>query len=117
REALDVAALALGINGVEGERRLARAGQAGEHHQLVARDGDVDVLKVVLAGAADGDGAAIAGGAALVEQVIHAGVYSLCVGAGGSNTSPLPGQGGTAGTDQSVRSRNIGRTGRLRQPR
>ncbi len=38
RQALDVAALALGIDGVEGERRLARAGQAGEHHQLIARE-------------------------------------------------------------------------------
>ena len=55
RQALDIAALALGIDGVEGERGLARAGQAGEHHQLVARDRDVDVLEVVLARAADRD--------------------------------------------------------------
>ena len=57
-QALDVAALALGIDRVEGERRLARAGQAGEHHQLVARDLHVDVLEIVLARAADGDHAA-----------------------------------------------------------
>ena len=36
REGLDVAALALGVDGVEGERRLARAGQAREDDELVA---------------------------------------------------------------------------------
>ena len=55
RERLDVAALALGVDRVEGERRLARARQAGDHDQLVARDRDVDVLQVVLAGALDDD--------------------------------------------------------------
>ena len=37
REALDVAALALGVDGVEGERRLARAGEAGDDDEAVAR--------------------------------------------------------------------------------
>ena len=55
RQALDIAALALGIDRVEGERRLARARQAGDHHQAVARQVDVDVLEIVLARAADGD--------------------------------------------------------------
>ena len=50
---LDVAALPFGVDRVEGERRLARAGQAGDDHQLVARDVDVDVLEVVDARAAD----------------------------------------------------------------
>ncbi len=59
RERLDVAALAFGIDGVEGERRLARAGQAGEHHQLVARDLEVDALQVVLACAANADDAIV----------------------------------------------------------
>ena len=48
-QGLDVAALALGVDGVEGQRRLARAGQAGDDHQRVARQPDVDVLQVVLA--------------------------------------------------------------------
>ncbi|MNY05432.1 hypothetical protein D3C86_1381550 [compost metagenome] len=48
-----VAALALGVQGVEGQRRLARAGQAGDHDQLVARQGQVDVLQVVGAGTPD----------------------------------------------------------------
>jgi tetratricopeptide (TPR) repeat protein len=47
RQRLDVAPLALGIDGIEGQRRLARAGQAGDHDQLVARQVEVDVLEVV----------------------------------------------------------------------
>ncbi len=54
-EALDVAALSFGIDGVEGEARLARAGQAGDDRQALARDVDVDALEVVLARAADAD--------------------------------------------------------------
>ncbi len=61
RQRLHVAALAFGIDRVEGERGFARARQAGEHDQLVARNGDVDVLEIVLARAADGDLASVAG--------------------------------------------------------
>ncbi len=53
RQRFDVAALALGIDGVEGERGFAGAGQAGEHHELVARDFQVDVFEIVLARAAN----------------------------------------------------------------
>ena len=55
-EGLDVAALALGVDGIEGERTLARAGEAGDNHKLVPGDRDVDVLEVMLAGAFDEDG-------------------------------------------------------------
>ncbi len=55
RERLDIAALALGIDGVEGEARLAGAGQAGDHRERVARDIDVHALEIVLARAADGN--------------------------------------------------------------
>jgi hypothetical protein len=55
RQALDVAALALGIDGVERQRALARARQAGQHHQLAARDVDADVLEIVLPRAAHAD--------------------------------------------------------------
>jgi hypothetical protein len=48
--------LALGIDGVEGERGLARPRKTREYDQLVARDGEIDVLEVVLARAADDDG-------------------------------------------------------------
>ena len=54
-EGLDVAALTLGVDGVEGEGGLARTGEARNHDELVARDLDIDVLEVVLAGAAHGD--------------------------------------------------------------
>jgi hypothetical protein len=55
RQALHVAALALGIDRVEGQGRLARARQAGQHDQLAARDVDADVLQIVLTGAANAD--------------------------------------------------------------
>ena len=51
RQRFDVSPLPLGVDGVEGERRLPRAGQPGDHGQLVAGDGDGDVLEVVLASA------------------------------------------------------------------
>ena len=52
-EALDVAALALGVDRVEGERRLAGAGEPGDADEGVPRQPDVDVLEVVLAGPVD----------------------------------------------------------------
>ena len=54
-EGFDVAALALGIDRVEGEGAFAGARQAGDHGERVARDRDGDVAKIVLAGAADVD--------------------------------------------------------------
>ena len=47
-ERLDVAALALGVDRVERERRLARAREPGEDDELVARQLEVDVAEVVL---------------------------------------------------------------------
>ena len=55
-EAFHVAALPLGVEGVEGQRRLARAGQAGDDYQPVPRYFDVDVLQVVDACAFYDDG-------------------------------------------------------------
>ena len=55
RQRLDVAALALGVDGVEGERGLARAAQPGDDDELVPRDLDVDGLEVVLPRPADDD--------------------------------------------------------------
>ena len=54
-QALDVAALALGVDRVEGEARLAAPGQAGDDDEPVAREGDRDVLEVVFAGTANED--------------------------------------------------------------
>ena len=52
-ERLDVATLALGVDRVEGERRLAGAGEPGDADEGVPREPDGDVLEVVLAGAVD----------------------------------------------------------------
>ena len=46
---LDVAALALGVDRVEGEARLAGAGQARDHDQRIARQPQVEIPEVVLA--------------------------------------------------------------------
>ena len=54
-QALDIAALAFGIQRVERQARLARTRQSGDHHQLVARNVQVDVLQVVRARTADAD--------------------------------------------------------------
>ncbi len=55
RERFDVAALALGVDGVEGERRFAGSAQPGDDGEGVARNLDVDVLQVVLPCAVHGD--------------------------------------------------------------
>src|SRR5207244_119723 len=52
-EALDVAPLALRVDRVEGQGRLAGAREPGDADQLVPRQPDVDVLEVVLPGAVD----------------------------------------------------------------
>ena len=49
REGLDVAALAFGVQRVEHQRGLARAGHARHHHQLVQRNVEVEILEIVLA--------------------------------------------------------------------
>ncbi len=61
RQALDIAPLAFGIDGVEGEGRLARARQARNDHELVARDLNTDILQVVLARAANRNRGALDG--------------------------------------------------------
>ena len=45
-QALDVAALSFGVDGVEGEARLARSRQAGDHRQALSRDVDVHALRL-----------------------------------------------------------------------
>ena len=47
RQRLDVAALALGVEGVEGQRGLPGAGQTRDHDELVPGDVEIDVLEVV----------------------------------------------------------------------
>ena len=55
RQGFHIAPLALGVKGVEGQRGLAGAGQAGDHRELVAGDVEGDVFEVVGAGTADFD--------------------------------------------------------------
>ena len=55
RERLHVAALALGIDGIEGERAFARAGEARDHGERVARNAHADVAQIVLTRAAHGN--------------------------------------------------------------
>jgi hypothetical protein len=54
-EGLDVATLALGVEGVEDQAGLARAARARDHGELAGADVQVEVLEVVLARAADAD--------------------------------------------------------------
>ena len=56
RHAVEETALAFREKEVERDRRFAGAAQAGDDDQFVARDGERDVLEVVLARAVDGDG-------------------------------------------------------------
>ena len=70
RQAVDVPALPLGVEDVEGERGLARAGKPGHHDQAVARQLEAHVLQVVLAGADDTDAAV---SAARRRRVVHLG--------------------------------------------
>ena len=54
RQRLDITPLPFGVNRVEGERRFSRARQPGNDRELVARNIDVDIAKIVNAGAAYG---------------------------------------------------------------
>ena len=68
REAFDVLPLALGIEGVEGQRAFARAARAGDDHEPVARQIEVDVPQVVHPRPADTD--AVVGGSRFSEAIL-----------------------------------------------
>ena len=55
-QAFHIPALALGVQRVECQAGLARTAQTRDHHQLVARDVQVDILQVVRARTPDADG-------------------------------------------------------------
>ena len=61
-EGLDVPALALGVQGVEGEGTLPGAAEAGDDHEPTGGDFEVEVLEIVLADAKEAD--AVGGGCA-----------------------------------------------------
>ncbi len=58
RQRLHVAALALGVDGVERQARFPRTGETGDDNQTIARDLDRDVLEIVHARALHRDGRA-----------------------------------------------------------
>ena len=72
RQRLDVAALAFGEDRVERQARLARTRQPGEHDHGVARQVEIDVLEIVLTGAADYQSIAV--------PVVHAESFARSVG-------------------------------------
>ena len=53
REALDVFPLTLSEKRVKGQRRLSRSAQPGDHDELMPRDCDIKVLKVMLSSTLD----------------------------------------------------------------
>src|SRR5439155_3780355 len=55
RERLDIAALPLGVDRVEGKARLPGPGEPGDADQAVPGQPDSDVLEVVLPGAVDNE--------------------------------------------------------------
>lgn len=55
RQALDIAPLPLGIDGVKRKAGFARTRQSGDHDQGIARQVDIDPFEVVFPRAADGD--------------------------------------------------------------
>ena len=68
-KAFDVPPLPLGVDGVHGQRGFARpAGAAADGH-LIAGNIDVDILEVVLTGAANADGRREAGDAGWGSRV------------------------------------------------
>src|SRR5664280_344793 len=91
RQALDIAALALGIDRVEGKAALAGPGEAGDDDQAIPRDADRDVLQVVLAGTANNE---LIGrhcrssvpGSATTAQAFYSGGSA----AGGRRQRPIP---------------------------
>ena len=50
-ERLDVAALALGEDRVEGQTALPRAGEPGDDDQLISWNDDVDIFEIMFASA------------------------------------------------------------------
>ena len=72
-ERLEIAALALVEQDVEGERRLAAARDAGDHREGVARDLHVDALEVVLARVLYFDRIATGGGEVGASRLLNPG--------------------------------------------
>ena len=71
RQRLHVAALPFGVDRIEGERGLARAGKTREYDELVSWQAQVDIAQVVRSRTANVDGLGLGGfhvGAVNVDQ-------------------------------------------------
>ena len=81
REAFHIAALPFGIQRVKGQAGFARARQASDHHQLVARDVDVDIFQVMGARTSHTDLAERAPSTQVVAQIMCVGrrIHGSCV--------------------------------------
>ena len=88
RDRFQIAALGLGIEGGERQRRLARSRHAGEHDERVARYVDIDILEIVLPSAAHADEAGDLGiaHANLLGPLIRPGARFGCL-VGGSGSA------------------------------
>ena len=73
RKALDIPPLPLGKERVEGQGGFAGAAGAGDHHQLVARNLDVEVAEVVLPGSLDSDDGGFFGSHEKVADPVRSG--------------------------------------------
>ena len=99
RERLDVAPLPLGVDRIEYQRRLARAGHAGDDDQLPERDVEIERAQVVLPRPADADDCRLP-----VRVMVR-----RAPGAGGPETRKLPRSGRIADTSPPQRIRDSGR--------
>ena len=61
-EALHIAALTFGVDGIKSEAGLAGAGETGHHDQLIARNVHVEIFEIVLTRPADADVVVVKGG-------------------------------------------------------
>ena len=79
-QAFDIAALALGVDGVERQARFAAARQAGDHDQLIARQIDIHAFEIMFTRTAHTD----------VGQTHGMGMFQICsLRARGRPCSPL----------------------------
>ena len=67
-QALHIPPLTLGIDGIKGQAGLAGAGKSRKDHQLVSRNGQVNILQIILSRALDADG---------VVHMVHLGFQIL----------------------------------------
>ena len=67
-KALDITALPLGIDRIEGKARFARARQARNHDQGIARQINIDAFKIVLSRTANRDFSEHSGGGLLSDR-------------------------------------------------